>query len=88
MAIHFIKRFRRSSAQRLTVESPALYQSITVLMEYIAMEQLSPFLKPNWLSLVVMASFLFWYSPIWTPQFRGKIFKIEHRTIATSAKKQ
>ena len=45
--------FERSSAQRLTVEPPAISQSITVLMEYIALEQLRPFLKPHWLSLVV-----------------------------------
>ena len=30
-----------------------MYPSINVLMEYIALEQLSPFLKPNWLSLAV-----------------------------------
>ena len=35
------------------MEPPAIYPSITVLMEYIALEQLSPFLKPNCLSLVV-----------------------------------
>ena len=61
--------FERSSAQRLTVEPPAIYPSITVLMEYIALEQLSPFLKPNWLSPVVkkdayrstkQCSYIFW----------------------------
>ena len=46
--------FERSNAQRLTVEPLAIYPSITVLMEYyIALKQLSSFLKPNWLSLVV-----------------------------------
>ena len=45
--------FDISRAQRLTVEPLAIYSSITVLMEYIALEQLSLFLKPNWLSLIV-----------------------------------
>ena len=54
MVVHFIKRSRQiKSTETDSGATRNIYSYKTVLMEYIALEQLSSFLKPNWLSLAV-----------------------------------